>query len=429
MKRTKAMTMTILMCLVMFNNIAYASESVVIEEDVTTIFEEAKDEKYVNKKVEEEKKNKTELLDNKTEKYLNDNGLFDEEIEKLDDKTLEELDESSNEDIKVFTSFYAYIEPDEIEKDNVYTGDNSENETIISSDNTVMTENSLVELTKEEINAVIAEKYYDVDISEKDNNTVLDDVLEAIGLKPVDVYADASNYYDNSKHMQETYLKKSILIVPTKLGGKQYYKLITNYTWLTMPKNRMLDVAMVSWDDNAKFDNSNIAYSETYAKVITDYTDTVREQLTGKLISNSNRTQEYKLIKNYIVENSPKMGERLDSGNVAITNHRMYAFVDLMDDTLIAKEYERELHRREVNSINIMMCTYIKRSDEESVVICSDYYHTKAKQVYDIKGLEYQFTSHGLNIIQFIARNLNSIKDKITVVKEKGDCELKYYFK
>ena len=117
MRRTKAMIMTTLMRLVMFNNIAYASESVVVEENEITIFEDAKDEKYVNMKVEEEKKNKTELLDNKTERYLNENGLFDEEIEKLDDETLEELMKSSNKDIQVYTSFYEYIEPDEDNSD------------------------------------------------------------------------------------------------------------------------------------------------------------------------------------------------------------------------------------------------------------------------------------------------------------------------
>ena len=202
MRRTKAMIMTTLMSLVMFNNIAYASESVVVEENEITIFEDAKDEKYVNMKVEEEKKNKTELLDNKTERYLNENGLFDEEIEKLDDETLEELMNSSNEDIQVYTSFYEYIEPDE---DNSDADDNSENETVKSSDDTVIAESSLVELTKDEINAVIAEKYYDVDISEmeeKDDNTVLDDVLEAVGLKPVNVYAyETINSVDNSDNL------------------------------------------------------------------------------------------------------------------------------------------------------------------------------------------------------------------------------------
>lgn len=59
-----------------------------------------------------------------------------------------------------------------------------------------------------------------------------------------------------------------------------------------MPENRMLDVAIVSWDDNAKYDNSNIAYRETYAKVTTDYTDTVRRQLTGELLSTSHGTEE-----------------------------------------------------------------------------------------------------------------------------------------
>lgn len=38
MRRTKAMIMTTLMSLVMFNNIAYASESVVVEENEITIF-------------------------------------------------------------------------------------------------------------------------------------------------------------------------------------------------------------------------------------------------------------------------------------------------------------------------------------------------------------------------------------------------------
>lgn len=431
MRRTKAMIMTTLMCLVMCNNIAYASESVVVEEDEVTIFEEAKDEKYVNKKVEEEKKNKTELLDNKTERYLNENGLFDEEIEKLDDKTLDELMKSPNKEIQVYTTFYEYIEPDE---DNSDADDNSENETVKSSDDTVISESSLVELTTDEINAVIAEKYYDVDISEmeeKDDNTVLDDVLEAIGIKPVNVYAEeGKNSTSNAKNMQGSYLKKSILIVPKKLGNKQYYKLITNYTWLTMPENRMLDVAIVSWDDNAKYDNSNIAYSETYAKVTTDYTDTVRRQLTAELISTSHGTEEKMLIKNYIIENSPELNRTLNSGNVAITNHKMYAFVDLMDNTLVPNDYKREVHRREVDSINILMCTYIREVDDsDRVTIGSYYFHTKAKQVYDIKGLKYQFTNSALNITQFILRNLDCVKDKITVIEEKGPCKLIYTFK
>lgn len=46
----------------------------------------------------------------------------------------------------------------------------------------------------------------------------------------------------------------------------------------------------------------------------------------------------------------------------------MYAFVDLMDDTLVPKDYERKVYRREVNSINIMMCTYIRKVDDSDNV-------------------------------------------------------------
>lgn len=425
MRRTKAMIMTTLMSLVMFNNIAYASESVVVEENEITIFEDAKDEKYVNMKVEEEKKNKTELLDNKTERYLNENGLFDEEIEKLDDETLEELMKSSNKDIQVYTSFYEYIEPIESDEDNIANSSNDE----------MIVESNLVELTKEEINEVIAEKYYDVDISEmkeKDEKTVLDDVLEAVGLKPVNVYAvDAvDNSYDNGHNMQGTYLKKSILLVPTKLNNKEYFKVLTTYEWLTMPLNRMADVAMVAWDDNAFFDTSYTATIKSNVKVISVYTDTVRRQLTGELLSSSCGTEEIYLKRNYVIENSPDLDKTLDSGNFVITNHKMYAFVDLMDDTLIVKDYEREVHRREVEYISVIMCTYIRRTaDRECVTLGSYYFHTKAKQVYDIKGIKYKFNSNGLKITEFVLRNLNCVKDKITVVEEKGSCEIRYYFK
>lgn len=230
--------------------------------------------------------------------------------------------------------------------------------------------------------------------------------------------------------MKGTYLKKSILLVPTKLNNKEYFKVLTTYEWLTMPENRMVDVAMVAWDDNAFFDSSYTATIKTNVKVISVYTDMVRNQLTGELLSSSCGTEEIYLKRNYVIENSPDLDETLDSGNFVITNHKMYAFVDLMDDTLIVKDYERELHRREVEYISVIMRTYIRRNaDRDNVTLASYYYHTKAKQVYDIKGIKYKFNSNGLKITEFVLRNLNCVKDKITVVKENGSCEIRYYFK
>lgn len=197
-----------------------------------------------------------------------------------------------------------------------------------------------------------------------------------------------------------------------------------------MPLNRMADVAMVAWDDNAFFDSSYTATIKSNVKVISVYTDTVRRQLTGELLSSSCGTEEIYLKRNYVIENSPDLDKTLDSGNFVITNHKMYAFVDLMDDTLIVKDYEREVHRREVEYISVIMCTYIRRTaDRECVTLGSYYFHTKAKQVYDIKGIKYKFNSNGLKITEFVLRNLNCVKDKITVVEEKGSCEIRYYFK
>ena len=58
--------MVMLTCITMTNNLVYASDSIKISENEVTSFDEAKEEKYTNKKIEDEKKNKTNVIDNNT---------------------------------------------------------------------------------------------------------------------------------------------------------------------------------------------------------------------------------------------------------------------------------------------------------------------------------------------------------------------------
>ncbi len=230
-------------------------------------FNKSKKKEYTKKKIDNEKRNKTHIIDEKMEEYLNDSGIFDDEICRMDQKTIDEISQNKINDIQVATSFYEYNET---------TKKTISNES--ESDNDVIEESDLVEIGPSEINKVIAEVYFDKVVEEEES--VLDKTLEAIGIKPVNVYAGVNYdyYYDENK----SYMKRSILVVPTIINGIQYYKILCYYEWLTMPLNRLTDVACITFDANSKFNNNRAAFDNTYAKVTTEYTVTERRELTGE---------------------------------------------------------------------------------------------------------------------------------------------------
>ena len=266
-------------------------------------FNKSKKKEYTKKKIDNEKRNKTHIIDEKMEEYLNDSGIFDDEICRMDQKTIDEISQNKINDIQVATSFYEYNET---------TKKTISNES--ESDNDVIEESDLVEIGPSEINKVIAEVYFDKVVEEEES--VLDKTLEAIGIKPVNVYAGVNYdyYYDENK----SYMKRSILVVPTIINGIQYYKILCYYEWLTMPLNRLTDVACITFDANSKFNNNRAAFDNTYAKVTTEYTVTERRELTGERLSVRHDTS-VDILKNiYYNENADE--RELEVGELAISS-------------------------------------------------------------------------------------------------------------
>lgn len=218
--RIKCLFAAMIMCLVAIDNTyAYASQKYScnsIEKDEEALFfDESSKKEYTKKKINEEMQANTNILSNEMEEYLNQEGMFDSELCEMDDKTVEELNNCDVEDVKVITSFYKYEE-------NVEEIGNEES----NSEEILDLDIGFTELNAEEINDAIAEVYYDIDISEE-KDSVLDNVLQMLGLKTVNVYAAENVDVDGPN--KNTYLKRTILVVPTKLGGKDYLKVQCYY--------------------------------------------------------------------------------------------------------------------------------------------------------------------------------------------------------
>lgn len=417
MKRINAMFMLLVVCMFITNNIVSVQAREIKEKDKQikqSFSEQSKGKKYTTKKIKEEKNNSTDLLQGDVENYLNQEGMFDDEIKSLDDVTLDEISNCDLEYLGVQTSYFELI------NENIETTVNEE-------DNN---QSNYIELNPEEIEEVIAEQYYDVDLSDNvEDTSIMNKILEDVGLKATEVYADDN--YQEKNPANGSYLKRTILVVPTLLNGVQYYKLLATYEWLTMPINRLVDVPVLSWDENVRFNNTSYAFNNTKVKVIETYSDEVREQLVGTLISSQEHYSEYELKGKYYTETAIQAGQTIGTGNFVITNRRLFAFVDLMDDTSYTDDYERRVYKRYVDYIKIIMSTYVKRDSaaEENMTLDVFYYHTKSKQKIEIKLVSFKFGNKYLDTAAFLLYNVNSVKYTTTQVMENAVFSFTYYYK
>ena len=123
-------------------------------------------------------------------------------------------------------------------------------------------ENEMIELSDEQINEYLGEKYFSEKTNlfdelekefetrrEKKDKTYIDKFLEAIGVKPIDVYAAIKNSGswggiedENNKCM----LKKVWVI--SKDSSCKFIKVRLQAIWTKMPKYRSLDSVVVEWD-------------------------------------------------------------------------------------------------------------------------------------------------------------------------------------
>ena len=198
-------------CLAMFSAVImvmYSIEDSIVAvkacEDITYVENEVDDQNYSNineikdefefigDKIDEEIENDSGVFENdKIEKFLNENGVFDEDIQSIyNEEEISELNEFDQDDIdnmSVYVEYYAVPDMDITEE--------SEN----------LDNYEMIRLTDEQVDMYMAEKYFEVNteldeqIQEKieenydeqrEGDSISDKVLTAIGVKPITVYAE-----------------------------------------------------------------------------------------------------------------------------------------------------------------------------------------------------------------------------------------------
>ncbi|MBQ3545609.1 MAG: hypothetical protein IJA34_11605 [Lachnospiraceae bacterium] len=247
----------------------------------------------INRKIEEEIESNTDILDEDIEKYLNENGVYDREIEQI--KDVGYMSGLDKEDIQIFSAYYSV-------KDNPEKAD------------VPITDDEMEQLSSKEINELFGNIYYgqNKDISGKkeksSKNGLLDKFLTVIGIKPINAYAAVLDDEDGSR---ETYLKKLMIIYSKKVNGVECYEVIYFSTWETMPKYRNVDVVSLYWA-NAKW-QPELDY-KTVVKQNWDYDSFYYEEVSKLKLGCKSGTD----MKEFSVHNNP--GELKESQYFISTN-------------------------------------------------------------------------------------------------------------
>ena len=188
------------------------------DSNIPNLVDDYDEESVLCQKLEYDAQRDTTELPSKIERELNEVGVFDEEINNLDENTLDELSNSIN--IKVHIS---YISVDD------KTG-------------------KINELDSDEIDDIIDEQIDDgkIDYEETDDNSFLSDIASAIGFLPLNVKAKEPIYedWDHPKASTSGAMKQTVYACQFSKKGTIY--VTAKATWLKEAYYRNKDVFGVS---------------------------------------------------------------------------------------------------------------------------------------------------------------------------------------
>lgn len=286
---------------------------------------------------------------------------------------------------------------------------------IIESEDASANINEYRELDSEEINDAVANVYYDIDKPVKKKETgIADKTLEAIGLKPVNVYA-ASNYKDE----KSAFMKKSILVCPIKYNNKQFYHIYYLCHWLQKPENRLIDTAILKWDSNAAYfeyndvKNNNFMRNHTSAKITYIYADEEWDVRKGTVVSciSRNETIDFTTAETYYCLDGESI--LMPMNTYAISPGGMAVSFNLKEDVKIANTDTTTTYRC-IDQMLISMDVYIKKSNEDKsgLIVQGNYSHQQTKIKTSIKYVKISFESgveFAISCLRFVSANLNSI--------------------
>lgn len=196
-----------------------------------------KEGEVYGKYIEAQKEKDTKILDKKVEKKLNDGGMFDHEIEMMNENEIKAVENA--ELISIVTKFYGIDE-----------------------------EGNAYEMSEEEIDTVIEQEFAD-EISEYADESIIESTLQSLGFIPQTVYA--SNSLSDYEVSPSGCLKKTLIITQNKPTSDAH--VIAYFSWVTNPGYRLTDAAYVLIEGANIRDNSNANARYVYnRRVIEDTT-------------------------------------------------------------------------------------------------------------------------------------------------------------
>lgn len=322
---------------------------------------------YIEKKIEEENENVTGLIDEDIEIILNNNGILDSDIEVFSDEELKELENNISENSDIFVSYYAVNDVEELS-------------------GVPVREDEMIELTPEQVNDYIAEKYYNEKTDLKDelnkefkeitenskSKTVIENVSNILGLTVNDACAETITHGGISDKQNTSMLKETLVI--NEIRGSNYMHVLFKFEWTEMPKYRKVDAISLSWE-GARYDRFGKYSGET--KVTHIWYENHLHYNNGK-VSIEGRLNDNKL--NY---NSNEECVKVEEYH--LRENFIFCSMELHDDYSYRQGSEIVDLEHEYEGLIIKL--YLRKTEPDGVSFFPDYRHFKTKSKYKMFNL------------------------------------------
>ena len=208
----------VLLCLCSYGNINIKAQEVSNDDSLIQVQTEAPnlidnydEDSILCNKLEYDAYNDVTDLKADVEKELNEAGIFDEEIEELDDETIDELNRSINTTVSI-----SYICVDEDE------------------------DGTVTEMDNDEIDDIVEERIEENKIDYEEDKSLLEEFGESIGIIPKKVDASEPLYEDWNHPKTKNKVKQTIYACQFKKKGKIY--VTAKAYWLEEAYHRNIDV-------------------------------------------------------------------------------------------------------------------------------------------------------------------------------------------
>ena len=204
--------------------------------------EERKKYKNIDKALQKETDKHSTVAKKEIEEYLNEQGVFDDEITGLfTDEDLSKLEINDLVDTEIYVAYYAVEDKEELE-------------------NKAVEEEEMIELTDEQVDKYLAEKYFSKNTNlyeelkkefeeknKRKEKTLFSKALESVGLKPIVTYAAITKSESVGGVDDEN---NPSMLKKIWMAKKSSNYILVNFeaVWTEMPKYRNLDVIYIEWD-------------------------------------------------------------------------------------------------------------------------------------------------------------------------------------